>query len=67
MPKTLLPTAEKTHYSRQEMADRWSVSLRTIDAAIAAGEIKVVRFGRAVRGARDEVQRIDREGFAPSN
>lgn len=36
-------------YSRQDAAKYLNVSLRTLDAMLADGEIQPVRFGRTVR------------------
>ncbi|MEM9186090.1 MAG: hypothetical protein AAGB00_06280 [Planctomycetota bacterium] len=56
--------ATAAHLTREELADRYKVSIRTVDSAIAAGSVSVVRFGRAVRIPAVEVERLDREGFS---
>jgi excisionase family DNA binding protein len=47
-----------------EAAARWSVSSRSVWRWISAGEIKVVKLGRAVRIPVSEVERIARQGVA---
>lgn len=42
-------------YSRQEAADRLSVSLSTLTRMCAAGHLQTVRIGRSVRIPRDSV------------
>ncbi|MEN1679258.1 MAG: excisionase family DNA-binding protein [Planctomycetota bacterium] len=58
--------SEPTHFTKRQAADRWGVSVKTIDRFIQAGEIKATKFGRQVRIGRDEVHRIDVEGLAVS-
>lgn len=55
--------AEPSHLTRDELARRYQVSVRTVDAALAAGTINAVRYGRAVRFPIAEVHRVDAEGF----
>lgn len=58
------PAESAAHLTREDLAKRCKVSVRTVDAGIAAGSIRVVRFGRGVRVPMAEVERIDREGFS---
>ncbi|MEM8865514.1 MAG: helix-turn-helix domain-containing protein [Planctomycetota bacterium] len=62
--KLASPGAVAAHLTREELAERLKVSVRTIDQAVATGAINPVRFGRAVRFSIAEVERIDREGFS---
>lgn len=57
-------TAARTMYllSVAEAATRWSVSSRSVWRWISAGEIKVVKLGRAVRIPASEIERIARQG-----
>jgi excisionase family DNA binding protein len=60
MPGTKVPTGQKKKPSKPispdaefldvgQVASRWNVSTRHVHRMIANGELKVVRFGRAVR------------------
>jgi len=51
-----------TLISIADAADRWSVSPRSVWRWIAAGDIKVVKLGRAVRIPVSEIDRIARQG-----
>ena len=62
MPTTIIE--ERSHYTRAEAAKRWQISVRTLDARIASGQVKAVKFGRAVRITAAEVERIDSVGFS---
>lgn len=45
-------------FTVDEFATRWNVSPRTVERAIARGEIKVRRIGRLVRIPAKEVRRL---------
>lgn len=58
----LQPPELTAFFTRKQLAARWQVSERTVDAMIAAGGVGAVQIGRAVRIAREEVERCEREG-----
>jgi excisionase family DNA binding protein len=51
---------QQTHYSVEQLAAKWSVDERTVRRAIWRGELKGVRFGRAIRVPLAEVERYER-------
>ena len=52
------PPEDREHYTAAEFAKAWKVSQRTVDRAIARGEIRVVRVGRRVLIPAQEIRRI---------
>ena len=54
----------KCLFSVAGAAARWSVSRRSVWRWISAGEIKIVKLGRAVRIPASEVERVARQGVA---
>jgi excisionase family DNA binding protein len=53
----------RTIFTRQQAAEFFSVSARTLDQWAADGKITPVRFGHSVRYHRDELERVAREGI----
>lgn len=51
-------------YTAEELADRLKVSSQTVRAWIRDEKITAVKFGRAWRITRAEVERIAREGVS---
>lgn len=57
-------TEPNPHYPRAvftvaQLADRWQVNARTIERALARGELRPVRIGRTVRIPLAEVERLE--------
>lgn len=51
-------STDRDGYTVREFAARWGVSTRTVDRAIARGEIRTTRIGRSVRIPAKEVRRM---------
>jgi excisionase family DNA binding protein len=52
--------SEKLLYSRNDAARGLSISVRKLEELIRAGQVQVVRIGRRVLIAHDELRRIAR-------
>jgi excisionase family DNA binding protein len=55
---------DKIMLSRREAAEALGVSIDTVAALIAAGELRAVRIGKAVRVPREEIEGLIRRGRA---
>ena len=58
-PGAAVPPGMKAFFSISELAARWGTSKRTVQRFIADGRIEVVRIGRSVRIATNEVMRFE--------
>lgn len=56
-------TSSRALYDRQQAAEFFSISTRTLDQWEREGLIKATRFGRLVRYHRDELERVASEGL----
>jgi excisionase family DNA binding protein len=62
---SLKSSREQRMFTRQELAQRWSCSVRTIDRIITSGALRAYRIGRSIRVAEEDeriylaLQRID--------
>lgn len=63
MPTATIPAAERVVYNRQQAADFFGVSVRTIDQWTKLGKLRCQKFGRNVRYLRDELLRVANEGI----
>lgn len=63
MQAAAAPAPERFIYTRQQAAEFFSVSVRTIDQWTSEGKLDCRRFGRTVRYLRDELMRVANEGI----
>jgi excisionase family DNA binding protein len=56
--------ADKIVLSRREAAEALGISLDTLAALIANGELRALRIGKAVRVPREEIEGLIRRGRA---
>jgi len=56
--------ADKIVFSRREAAEALGISVDTLAALIANGELRAVRIGKAVRVPREEIEKLIRRGRA---
>ena len=56
--------ADKIVLSRREAAEALGVSIDTVAALIASGELRAVRIGKAVRVPREEIEALIQRGRA---
>lgn len=57
------PESRRTLYTREQAAEFFACSPRTVDAWTKAGHLRPTMFGRLVRYHRDELERVAREGI----
>jgi excisionase family DNA binding protein len=50
----------QTHFTAEQLATKWGVSLRTVRRLIYAEKLKAVRIGPLVRIPQAEVERYER-------
>jgi excisionase family DNA binding protein len=60
MVRTTMQPSEKLLYSRNDAARGLSISIRKLEELIRSGQVQVVRIGRRVLIAHDELRRIAR-------
>ena len=51
-------TSRDDLFTLKQVADKWQVSLRSVQRLVSAGEINVVRIGRTVRITARELDRV---------
>lgn len=56
-----------TWMTRRQAAERWGISVTTIDRMILRGELEAVHFGKTVRIPRVSVEAYERERGAVLN
>ena len=56
--------ADKIVFSRREAAEALGISVDTLAALIANGELRAIRIGKAVRVPREEIEDLIRRGRA---
>ena len=56
--------ADKIVFSRREAAEALGISVDTLAALIANGELRAVRIGKVVRVPREEIDGLIRRGRA---
>ena len=56
--------ADKIVFSRREAAEALGISVDTLAALIANGELRAVRIGKAVRVPCEEIEKLIRRGRA---
>jgi excisionase family DNA binding protein len=56
--------ADKSVFSRREAAEALGISVDTLAALIANGELRAIRIGKAVRVPREEIEDLIRRGRA---
>jgi excisionase family DNA binding protein len=56
--------ADKIVFSRREAAEALGISVDTLDALIANGELRAIRIGKAVRVPREGIEDLIRRGRA---
>jgi excisionase family DNA binding protein len=49
---------DRDAFTTTELAKRWGISLRSVERAIARGEIRAIKIGRCVRISSKEVRRL---------
>ncbi len=59
-------TTEPLLFDRPQAARRLAISLRTLDAMLADGQIRPTRLRGSVRISAEELARVAREGTEPA-
>jgi len=61
------PETEGQFYSLGSLAKRWETSYRNLHRKALEGKLRVIRLGALIRVPRDEVVRVEQEGFSSEN